>query len=399
MRARADIIIGSLQSIPYGTRTLALPRPWSRVPVLKPRADRRRSRTFQWREPLRDRRVVILVPDNTRRCGVDRILPKLLPYLDPKKTQVIFATGIHRRQTRREQLRILGTRALRFRDAGPHYEFVGTTRRGTRVELDRDVVSADRIIGISRVALHYFAGFSGGRKLLAPGVASPETCRANHRLVLDAAAGGRRAGVGTGQLTGNPVHEDLLEAARMAPPTTLINVVGNETVVSDLDRGFARVCEKIRRAAQVKVSRPFDFILAGCGGAPYDVNFIQSHKTLEYVRGGLRDGGILILAAACPEGYGHPHFARWLRKGSAEAMARALRNGYQIYGQTAWSTREKAERYRIYMQTEMNAEQVIAMGIGKLRSLSQAWSFIESTLGPRARGAVVPFGSRTWLTG
>lgn len=327
------------------------------------------GRPLRWTRDLRDRRVVILVPDKTRRCGVDRILPALLPFVRPD-TRVIFAVGLHRRQSRAEQLAILGTDALPFRDAGPPYVRLGTTHRGTPVEIDRDVAHADAIIGIGRVALHYFAGFSGGRKLIVPGCASPRAIQANHRLVLD-------GGTALGELRGNPLHEDLMEAARMAPPATLVNVVPGGTVVTGLDN--ARVCV----APRVHV-RPYDFIVAGTG-APYDVNLIQSHKTLAHVCEGVRDGGTIVMAAECPEGAGHPDFAQ---AGTAREQARALREDYRVYRQTAWALRVKAERWRIVMVTRAD----VPPGIRRVGSLEEA-AFLT-----RGRGAIVPDGPGTWVT-
>ena len=125
-------------------------------------------------------------------------------------------------------------------------------------------------------------------------------------------------------------------------------------------------------------------IVAGTG-APYDINLIQSHKTLAHVCEGVRDGGTIVLAAECPEGAGHPDF---VQHGSAREMARALRADYRVYRQTAWALRAKAERWRIVRVTRCEPPP----GIRRVGSLE------EAALLTRGRGAIVPNGPATWVT-
>ncbi len=100
----------------------------------------------------------------------------------------------------------------------PNLVEIGTTSFGNRVEINREVWDADRIILTGEIIYHLIAGYSGGRKSLAPGVAGFRTTTFNHRMIFDPRCR-------SGQLDGNPAHEDLLEACRMADPDFLVNVV------------------------------------------------------------------------------------------------------------------------------------------------------------------------------
>lgn len=351
--------------IPYGESSLDVPRG---AKALKPRSAKPPRSIFP--KIPRARRLVVLVPDVTRKLDLAPILKRL-----PKPAEVVFALGIHRRHTSAEQAALLGPFAKwPHRDSGARgFVRVGKTSRGTPVEIDRGVMEADHVVAVTRVGLHYFAGFSGGRKMIIPGVSSPDTCRANHMLVL-------RGGSAIGKLAGNPVHEDMLEAAALAPPTTFINVVPGAGIYD-----FETACDVVRRRTEVKLRKPLDAVIVSCGGYPSDINFIQSHKALEYARAGVRPGGTIALAAECRDGIGHDDFLPWFDRGDAKAMGAALRRDYRIYRQTAWATRRKAETYRIQLLSRLPARDVERMGLEPIDRL------------PPGISAVVPLGASTWL--
>ena len=138
---------------------------------------------------------------------------------------IVFALGIHRRQTPEERRSIIGDELFRrirnfdhICDDEANLVTVGTTRFGNTVEINRQVMEADRIILTGEIMYHLIAGYSGGRKGLVPGVAGWRTTTFNHRMIFDPQCG-------SGILDGNPSHEDLLEACRLVEPDFLINVV------------------------------------------------------------------------------------------------------------------------------------------------------------------------------
>jgi len=166
-----------------------------------------------------DDSVLLVVSDATRATASAQILNLLLRRLiqagvSPRDIAIIFATGIHRPVTADEKVELLTPFiAQRIRtidhsaaDASQMIS-LGVTERGTPIEVNRALKNFSHVIITGAIGFHYFAGFTGGRKAICPGLASARTIEATHKLALDFETGGRRAGVGTGVLNGNAVHQ------------------------------------------------------------------------------------------------------------------------------------------------------------------------------------------------
>jgi len=354
-------------------------------------------------------RVVIAVPDATRAAGVERILPVLLQRLEtsgiePEQVTILFATGIHRPVTLDEQREILGRRvADRFatvnHDAGDSGDFVsvGPSSAGTPIRLNRSFVEADLRILIGAVGLHYFAGFTGGRKSVLPGLASRETIFANHLKVLGGEDGLRHPAVRPARLVGNPVNEEMEEAAALAGVDFIINtILDDHGRISAVFAGHWReahraACERVRATCTVAVDSRRRLVLASAGGHPKDINMIQAHKAMEYAVAALEEGGVLLLVAACAEGPGHPDFFPWFaHRRDVGQMAARLRRHYQVYGQTALALTAKARRFRVGLVSGMADELVETMGMTPMKSLDQGLGWAAGQL-PRGTPAwVIP---------
>jgi lactate racemase len=255
---------------------------------------------------------------------------------------------------------------------------IGTTSRGTPVEINRLLVDCDRVILVGAIGFHYFAGFSGGRKALLPASASERSIQANHLLAFDAASLSRTPGVESGRLDGNPVSEDMEEAARLFGPAFLVNTVLDASdritalYAGDVRAAHRHGCAEYLEAHRVAAPERRSVVIASCGGAPRDINMIQSHKALEHARVVLEDGGDLVLLAACPEGLGRPDFLDWFVPGGAHATARRLLDSYKLNGQTAWGIRWKTERYRVRLVSGLPPDTVRRMGMIPHASLLEA---------------------------
>jgi lactate racemase len=264
------------------------------------------------------------------------------------------------------------------------------------VEINRRVVDADRVILVGAIGFHYFAGFSGGRKGLLPACASNPAIQANHLLAFDRATLSKAAGVESGRLDGNPVSEDMEEAARLIGPTFLANtVLDGENRITGLYAGdwraaHRRGCAEYLEAHSVPAAERRPLVVASCGGAPRDINMIQSHKALEHARVVLEDGGDLVLLAECPEGLGRDDFLDWFVPGGADATARMLVEGYKINGQTAWGIRWKTERYRVRLVSALDPGVVRRMGMIPHATLDAALRAV-----PERRGYIIPNGLGT----
>jgi nickel-dependent lactate racemase len=355
--------------------------------------------------------VVIVVSDLTRYTGANSFLPHLTRHISrkgipDKDVSIIFALGIHRPMTVHEQKRVVGDEVAERFTMENHATkddtrlvALGETTRGTPVVLNRRVAEADKVILTGTIGYHYLAGFGGGRKSIIPGVASYDACVATHLLVLDPTKPGRHPQARAGNLRGNPMHEDMLEALAFLPPVFLFNtVLSADRAILSLAAGngeaaFYEGCRFVDQYCKIPINEKADVVIASCGGFPKDINFIQSHKTLEYAMNALKPGGVMILAAACTEGLGHPDFARWLQFQDPVGMEAALRKHFQINGQTAYATLLKARRARILLLSELPDATVHALSMTPVRSLEEALSEAYRLMGENASIYVIPHGS------
>jgi lactate racemase len=318
------------------------------------------------------------------------------------RIEILVGGGTHRPPTPSEVEWIVGPSiprhiAVRFHDAADadSHVTIGTTARGTPIEVNRLLVEGDLVLLAGAIGFHYFAGFSGGRKGFLPGCASERAIRANHLLAFDPATLSKAAGVESGRLDGNPVSEDMEQASAAFDRAFLVNTVldADDRIVGlyagHWREAHRRGCADYLAAHTVRAARR-PVVVVSCGGAPRDVNMIQSHKALEHARFVLDDGGDLVLLAQCPEGLGRPGFLDWFVPGGARATAEKLVAGYKLYGQTAWGVRWKAERYRVRLVSSLDPDVVSRMGMIPYAGLDDALA----ACGP-GRGWILPNGLGT----
>lgn len=352
--------------------------------------------------------VLVVVSDATRATGSAQIVNLLVRRLialgvAPADVRVIFATGIHRPVTEDEKRELLTPFiAQRVRtinhdadDAAQHVS-LGMTERGSPAEVNRALVEHSHVILTGAVNFHYFAGFTGGRKSICPGLASARTVAATHLQALDFERGGRRAGVGTGRLDGNAVHEECERVAAEVAPSFLINTVtdGRGRVVrlyaGHWRTAHRRACAEFADTHMIRIVEKRQVVVASCGGAPYDINLIQAHKALDMATYACSAGGAIILVAECAEGLGRADFIRWFEAADAHALEARLRESYAVSGQTAWALLTKAERFQVHLVSQLPEEQVRRMRMRPARNVEEALSEIGSDVA----GYVMPHGAR-----
>lgn len=342
--------------------------------------------------PLREvvkagERVVIVVSDSFRTTRMELVLPTLLDTLAglgvrEEDISFLFSTGTHRGPTPEEAAKILGPEIYaRFHArAVTHDAFdaenlvdLGVTSRGTPVKINRRALEADRLIVTGTVVMHYFGGFGGGRKSIVPGIAGVDTIAANHSKNLHPSENALDPAVRIGVLEGNPVAEDMLEAARKVKCDYLINTVLNRDnqiagiFGGELEAAHRAACKSALGLYAAPFSEQADLVVASAGSAK---NYLQSHKALFNAYQAVKPGGRIIFCARAPEGLGGNKLATWLALGSREAIIAELRRNAEINGQTALSTIEKA-RITDFV-TELNAEDVATLGGRKAGSLEEA---------------------------
>lgn len=363
------------------------------------------------------RRPLLVVSDATRRTGSEIILDALSKYfkyynIKYEEIRIIIATGIHRPPTPEEIRRLVPTTAfpganILVHDAEDDEQLAdfGRTPSGNTIRLNRAVAEADAIVVIGGIGFHYFAGFTGGRKSLLPGLAAKTTITFNHNLVFKPDGSGRHPGVGTAVLNGNPVHEDMVAALRLVglervfainALTTAAGAVA-QCVCGHAIASHEEACRRYLARHTIPLDEPADVVIVSAGGHPRDINLIQSHKAIEMARHALRPGGTMVVLAACPEGMGHPTFFPWFRFRSEREFREELIRNYVINGQTALALFEKARRYHIHLISELPTEQVSATGLVPAASLAAALKTALHGLPEGYRGLVVPEGALTFF--
>lgn len=351
--------------------------------------------------------VLVVVSDATRATGSAQVVNLLVRRLialgvAPYDLRIIFATGLHRPVTREEKAELLTpfivqrvrTLAHDADDASQHVSF-GETERGTPVELNRALFEHSHVIITGSVGFHYFAGFTGGRKSVCPGLASRRTIEATHLQALDFERGGRRAGVGTGRLDSNAVHEECERIAAEAAPSFLINAVTDargqivRLYAGDWRAAHRLACAEYADTHTVKIDERRAVVVASAGGAPFDLNLVQAHKALEMASHACAEGGHIVLVAECPDGLGRADFLKWFDSPDSRALESRLREGYEVNGQTAWSLLTKAERFRVQLVSNLADEDVRHMRMEPARTVEEALARIDAD----AEGYVLPRGA------
>lgn len=287
--------------------------------------------------------AAISVCDITRPAPNREVLPPLLHRLEAagiarENISILIATGLHRPATEAEFREICGDDvAARYRVLNHHarelseHRFLGKTARGTPVYIDDRFLSAGLHLTLGFIEPHLMLGYSGGRKLIAPGLAAQETIKVLHspRFMRDPRAA-------EGSIEDNPLHRELLEIARMARHDFVVDVaLGRGTPRRPIAAVFAGDPVASHRAGVQFVSRvmletldhPVDAVITTAAGYPLDLTFYQAVKGITAASHIVKPGGKILLLAACQEGVGGPEFARMLAEGLPDhAFMKSIEN-------------------------------------------------------------------------
>jgi nickel-dependent lactate racemase len=278
------------------------------------------------------RSLLVLVNDETRPTPTGRVLEFIWPELAPYPLKIMVATGMHKKSSEEGCLRIFDPiwpdvrNKLMFHDCRQErgMVFLGETTRGTRVIVNQEIMMADRLLIIGSVEPHYFAGYTGGRKGVIPGVAAYSSIVANHSLAMDLEAQPLR-------LAGNPVHEDLEEALRLLPVPPIFSLMLVLTPELQLYAAFSGSIQETLTVAAQKADEVFTLpfqnkadILISVAFPPLDIDLYQSQKPIEHGKMALKEDGILILVMPCPQGPGPADFQELILQTGDPKKARAL---------------------------------------------------------------------------
>ena len=398
-------------SIPYGDKTLPLQIPeehWGELlaprevlPVSFQKGLRQALENPLDSPPLAEflkgcRSLLILVNDETRPTPSGQVLEFLWPELSALPQKILVATGTHQPSSEEGCRRIFGPLwpgvkdQVFFHDCREEREmvFLGETSRGTRVVINQQIMMADRLLVIGSVEPHYFAGYTGGRKAIVPGVAAYSSIVVNHSLAMDLNARPLR-------LTGNPVHEDLEEALRLLPVPPIFSLMLVLTPEHQLYAAYSGSIQETLKAAAQKADEVFTLpfqekadILVSVVYPPLDIDLYQSQKPIEHGKMALKEDGILILVMPCLQGPGSPEFQElMLQSGNREKTRLLLYQPYSLgHHRIIRNLKFLEEGGQVWGITGLDPDFLSQTFIRPLPSLQEA---VDTALAQKGRGAKV----------
>lgn len=334
--------------------------------------------------------IAIIVSDMTRFwMRQDIIVPLLVRYLVEKcgrkyeDLEIIIATGTHVGGSE-EELRTLVTSDIYDKVKTVNHDcraddlvYLGTTSYGTPVKVNKDAAVADLVICLGAATYHVMAGFGGGRKSILPGISSLETIKHNHAYSLAPDKFITNPEIGNGVLDGNPLNEDMLEAAAMMKNLFMVTLVTDtEFRLSSIFAGHWRksweaACEEVRRIYRVPVKEKADVVITSCGGFPKDESLYQGTKAVDNVISALKDGGTLVLLLEGRNGGGSPDYFDWIKPLVNGTFEKELRENFTVGGYIFFLNCEQAARFNILMYSSIPAETVAPMGIKSYDNLDK----------------------------
>ncbi len=355
-----------------------------------------------------EHKVAIVVDDATRPAPSHLMIPPILDELNMagvknENITIIFGCGTHKAVTREEAVRLLGEAVLNRVKAISHdckaedLVYVGTTQKhGTKVYLNRIFAEADVKILTGDVCFHYYAGYGGGRKSVLPAVSGEETIKHNHAMILHPNAK-------TGVLDGNPIHEDMVEAAKLAKVDFILNVVTNskgevvKAFAGDLEQAFYEGVKVVDEMYRIPVDRKADIVVVSPGGYPADVNLFQAYKGVDSALEVVKRGGVIVLLAECSQGHGNQVFYDWMVKFSdIKAVEREIKRNFVLGGHKAYYLLKALQNHQIILVSLM--PDYYGTNIFKLktaRAVNDALNEAFNIVGKNAKVWAMPYGNFT----
>lgn len=409
----------------YGRQGLDVDLPDHNVTVVEPRfvegladeaaAIRAALRAPIGTPPLRDLvraddTVAIVFSDATRPTPNDRMLPVLLAelaHVPRENITLINALGMHRHSNPEERRRMLGDEVVANYRVVDHEAYdkaelvnLGRTAAGNEVWVNARYMAASVRILTGFIEPHLFAGFSGGGKAVLPGIAGSDTVLYNHgeRMIASAKAT-------YGVTEGNPIFQDIREAALKTNPTFLFNVTLNKhrqitgVFAGDLVQAQDAGIEFVRRTAMRPVDGAFEVVLTTNNYYPADLDLYQAVKGMKAAAQVTKEGGAIVIAAGCEEGVGHGPFGEIMQMRSTpqEILEMIARPDFLMFDQ--WEAQELCKilvRHPIYLYSDwLSEEKTRANKLIPIKDVAATVRQLLAKYGPGSRLLVLPEGPQT----
>ncbi|MDR1827068.1 MAG: nickel-dependent lactate racemase [Methylobacteriaceae bacterium] len=349
--------------------------------------------------------VVVIVNDVTRPTPYDVILPPLLNAFSEagvtdEQVTFLVATGVHDVHTDAQNREFYGDAIVdRFKVVSHNAEARGTHTLFGKVISGYDfwvntlAVEADFLITVGVVMPHYFAGYSGGRKSILPGVVGKETVEKNHARMVELMDN-------LPPIDENPVSLEMIDAARKVGVDFILNVVMNDRkeVVSihagDLVKAWRSAVTVSASIFEVPFDKQVDICITCASGYPRDINAYQAQKALDHADRITRPGGTIVLAAECPMGYGERVFEEWMSRGwTPRQVMEEVKRHFVIGGHKAYGFAKVAAEKEYWLISSFNERDTQRLYAKKAATVQEAVDAAFVRHGPQASCVYMPQGS------
>ena len=352
--------------------------------------------------------IVLIASDHTRPVPSKVIIPPMLREIREGNPDaditILISTGCHRGTTRQELIDKFGEEIVEREKIVVHdcdnspLVHIGMLPSGGDLIINRLVVDADLVCAEGFIEPHFFAGFSGARKSILPGIASRTTVLANHCSEFIADPHAR-----TGILEGNPIHKDMVWAARTAKLAFICNVVINAekqaifAVAGDMEEAHRAGCDFLSSLCKVD-ARPADIVITTNGGYPLDQNIYQAVKGMTAAEATVKHGGVIIMMAKSNDGHGGEHFYHQMadEPDIEKTLATFLSRGRNETVPDQWQTQifiRVLQRASVIYISEAPDEMVKGLHMIPAHSLEEAMQKAEEIVGKKdATVTAIPDG-------
>jgi lactate racemase len=357
--------------------------------------------------------ICIVVSDITRAYQkMSFYLPYIVDRLNKsgikdKDITFLCATGSHRKQTQDEHNEILGDLAKRFTivdhdcNDKSNLVYLGETSYGTPVSINKIALQSDYVILTGAVVFHDLAGWAGGKKSLVPGIAGYETIMGNHSLSLSVNQGeGVNPLVRCGNKADNPVHLDMLEAAKKVNPSFMFNVIINEdgkiinAVAGDFIKAHEVGCKIIDETDRLYIKEKAEIVIVSAGGYPKDIDLYQASKALINAKEAAKEGGTIILISECREGVGSSEVSVIIQNYPDNASREEeLRRIFSISKYTGYLITSIADKFNVILVSNIDEKIISNSNIKIVRELNEALKIAYKDKEKCIKTYVVPNGS------
>ncbi|MCC3866929.1 nickel-dependent lactate racemase [Terrisporobacter mayombei] len=353
--------------------------------------------------------IVIITSDHTRPVPSRVIMPQILEKIrkgNPNaKIKILVATGFHRPSTKEELIFKLGEEIVEKEEIVIHKSTndedmikMGVLPSGGDFYINKLAAKADLLVAEGFIEPHFFAGFSGGRKSVLPGIASAKTIMYNHCSEFIDSENSR-----TGTLSNNPIHEDMVYAAKTAKLAFIVNVAidKNKKVIAsfsgDVDKAHKQGCEFVTKLSKID-KIPADIVVSTNGGYPLDQNIYQSVKGMTAAEATCKEGGVIIMVAACNDGHGGESF--YNNVANAPSPKEILENVRNVKKEDTvpdqWEFQILArilDKFTVIMVTdECDPKMITSMHMKHAYNFNEALNLAYEIKGEDAKVVVIPDG-------